>query len=102
MLTYLLVQTILENRQLLGRFEHLTLLIRLAASRSPERVYIGDTSYIGYRVPEDSVPISLENVQTDYNGEDAKIIFTLSNGNSLSLVFPAEGDACCSQQPKVS
>lgn len=87
---------------IIGALRTLDAAIRLTASRSPERVYIGDTSYIGYRVPEDSVPISLENVQTDYNGEDAKIIFTLSNGNSLSLVFRRKGDACCSQQPKVS
>ena len=76
---------------IIGALRTLDAAVRLAATRPPSRVYVGDTSYLGYRIPEDSVPISLENVQTDYNGEEARINFVLSNGNSLSLVFPEEG-----------
>jgi len=46
---------------------------------------------IGYRIPEESVPISLENVQTDYNGTESRVTFHLSNGNALALVFPEDG-----------
>jgi len=76
---------------IIGALRTLDAAIRLAATRPPSRVYVGDVSHIGYRIPEDSVPISLENVQTDYNGEEARINFILSNGNSLNLVFPSEG-----------
>lgn len=76
---------------LIGALRTLDAAIRFAWSRPPSRVYVGDNSYIGYRLPEESVPISLENVQTDYNGAEARVTFSLSNGNSLALVFPEDG-----------
>ncbi len=52
---------------------------------------IGEETVIGYRIPNESVPISLENVQTDYNGTKSRVTFKLSNGNLLDLVFPEDG-----------
>ncbi len=37
------------------------------------------------------MPISLENVQTDYNGTESRVTFFLSNGNTLALIFPEDG-----------
>jgi energy-coupling factor transporter ATP-binding protein EcfA2 len=76
---------------LIGALRTLDASIRFAGSRPPTRVYIGEVSHVGYRIPEESVPISLENVQTNYNGEEARVTFLLSNGNSLALVFPEDG-----------
>jgi hypothetical protein len=37
------------------------------------------------------LPISLENVHTNYNSSDSRVTFRLSNGNRLHLVFPDDG-----------
>jgi hypothetical protein len=76
---------------IIGALRTLDAAIRLARSRPPSRLQIGDDLVIGYRIPEESVPISLENVQTDYNGSESRVTFYLSNGNSLALIFPVDG-----------
>jgi energy-coupling factor transporter ATP-binding protein EcfA2 len=76
---------------IIGALRTLDAAIRFARTRAPSRLHIGDTAYIGYRIPEESVPISLENVQTDYNGLESQIAFHLSNGNKLALYFPTDG-----------
>ena len=45
------------------------------------------------------MPISLENVQTNYNGSETRVTFHLSNGNALALIFPDDGG--CVLVPKV-
>jgi hypothetical protein len=61
-------------------------------------VHIDDDTFIGYRIPEESIPISLENVRTDYHDVESRIAFHLTNGNQLSLVFPRDGG--CTLIPK--
>ncbi len=65
--------------------------LRLAKSKSPERIDIESDHLVGYRIPESSLPISLENVHTDYADIKSEVIFTLSNRNKLHLLFPLEG-----------
>jgi hypothetical protein len=65
--------------------------IRFARTRAPTQVFIGEESEIGYRLPEDSIPISLENIHTNYDATESRITFLLSNQNKLHLVFPADG-----------
>ena len=84
---------------IIGALRTLEAAIRFARTRAPARLDIGGANVIGYRVPEESVPISLENVQTDYRGAEARVTFLLSNGNSLALVFPEEGG--CNLVPKL-
>ena len=50
---------------IVGALRTLEAAVRFSRTRPPTRVHIGDTAQIGYRIPEESVPISLENVQTD-------------------------------------
>ncbi|PZO04112.1 MAG: hypothetical protein DCF30_01650 [Hyphomicrobiales bacterium] len=76
---------------IIGALRTLDAAVRLARTRPPSRLHIGETLAVGYRIPEESVPISLENVQTDYNGSESRVTFHLTNGNSLALVFPEEG-----------
>jgi energy-coupling factor transporter ATP-binding protein EcfA2 len=76
---------------IIGALRTLDSAIRFARSRAPSRIAVDDITYIGYRIPDESVPISLENVQTDYNEEHSRVDFSVSNGNSLALVFPNDG-----------
>jgi AAA domain, putative AbiEii toxin, Type IV TA system/AAA ATPase domain len=76
---------------IIGALRALDSGIRVARSRSPQRVFFGSGSEIGYRVPEDSLPISLENVHTNYNTDDSVVTFNLSNRNKLKLVFSQDG-----------
>ena len=75
----------------LSAFRALDTTMRAIRSKAPTRIYFDDVSKIGYRVPENSFPIALENVHTNYRSTASKITFTLSNRNKLQLVFPAEG-----------
>lgn len=65
--------------------------LRAAKFKAPQRIYFDDVSAIGYRVPESSLPIALENVHTNYGSAASRLTFTLSNRNQLDLIFPADG-----------
>jgi energy-coupling factor transporter ATP-binding protein EcfA2 len=84
---------------IIGALRSLDAAVRFARTRAPSRLHIGEDVVIGYRIPEDSLPISLENVQTDYNGAEAQVTFHLSNRNVLTLIFPNDGG--CALVPKV-
>ncbi|GGG04277.1 ATP-dependent nuclease [Paenibacillus abyssi] len=45
----------------------------------------------GYQIKEDTLPISLENVHTDYDDVDTTVTFSLSNSNQIILYFPKQG-----------
>jgi hypothetical protein len=65
--------------------------VRFARTRAPTQVFIGEESLVAYRVPEDSIPMSLENVHTNYAIIESRVTFHLSNHNQLHLVFPDDG-----------
>ena len=75
----------------IGALRTLDAAVRYARTRPPTRVQLSEDTAIGYRIPAESVPISLENVQTDYNGAEARVMFQLNNGNMLNLIFPKFG-----------
>ena len=66
--------------------------LRAAGSRNAGRVPgpSGQETW-GYRIPDRHLPVSLENVHTDYEETDSSIRFRCSNGNCLHLFFPKEG-----------
>jgi energy-coupling factor transporter ATP-binding protein EcfA2 len=76
---------------IVGALRTLDAGVRLARTRPPSRLQVSESVVVGYRIPEESVPISLENVQTDYNGAESRVTFHLANGNALALVFPDDG-----------
>lgn len=45
----------------------------------------------GYVIPVDSLPLSVENAQTDYADVDSEIVFRLTNGHRLKLHFIRDG-----------
>ena len=76
---------------IIGALRALDSGLGIARSRSPERVHFDESSEIGYRIPRDSLPISLENVHSNYNTEISTITFRLNNRHKLRLVFPTDG-----------
>ena len=77
---------------ILGAFRILAEGIRRARARKPQFVYIRGDSDWGYRIDLENLPVSTENVFTDYDETDpARIDFRLSNGNTLRLIFPEVG-----------
>lgn len=76
---------------IIGAFRALSIALRVAKYKSPERVDVGERRLLGYWVSSESLPISLKNIHTDYDDVDTLITFNLSNKNILNLAFPANG-----------
>ena len=77
----------------IGAFRVLSMGLRKAATRKPE--LLGNKHItLGYRISRASLPISLENAQTDYQDVEATVTFRLSNGNRLRLSFSRDDDDC--------
>lgn len=78
---------------IIGVFRVLATAIQRARQRNP--VQLAERGgVLGYRIPWDSIPISLENAQTNYQDVESVVTFRLSNGNSLILIFPPNGQEC--------
>ena len=65
--------------------------LRATRSNAPSRISFDGVTTVGYRIPENSLPIALENVHTNYWSKASKITFTLNNRGKLELIFPADG-----------
>ena len=72
-------------------FRILEVALRQARTKKATRIRIDDKMDWGYRISERVIPVSLENVHTDYEAEHARVRFRCSNGNVLHLVFPSDG-----------
>ena len=72
-------------------FRVLDIALRQARTRRAQRISYNDHTLWGHRLSEDRLPISLENIHTDYEDTDAKVTFRCSNGNFVILVFPPDG-----------
>jgi energy-coupling factor transporter ATP-binding protein EcfA2 len=77
---------------IISAFRALDVGIRKASSKSATIVEGPRGRTLGHILQADALPLSLENVHTDYKGNDSSITFRLSNGNSMMLWFP-EGRA---------
>jgi hypothetical protein len=75
--------------------------MRRANNRKPEVVKIAGLLERGYRISLENLPMSTENVFTDYDENDpARIEFRLSDGNKLEVVFPEVGVCYLICKPK--
>ncbi len=76
----------------ISAFRILDVALRRARRLKAERVPLPDgKSGFGHRIPEQQISVSLENVATNYNSEDSRIEFRLTNKNKLFLFFPNDG-----------
>lgn len=76
---------------IIGAFRVLAAGLATARSKSPER--LGSTLRAGWRVVDSAIPISMENIHTDYQDVDSTVTFRLTNSSELELVFPSDGGA---------
>lgn len=76
---------------IIGAFRALAAGLRRARARSPEYVEGPNGLTHGYYISSDLLPISIENVHTDYSDTDTNVTFRLSNDNRLRLFFPSDG-----------
>lgn len=76
---------------ILSAFRTLGVAVRRARAKSAEWVKGPQGNVYGYKLSEEVLPISIENVHTDYDETDSSITFRLSNNNKLQLFFPEEG-----------
>lgn len=72
-------------------FRILEVALRQAYARKAVMIQSNDRNFMGYRISDRNIPVSLENVHTDYEESDARIHFRCSNGNLLELLFPSDG-----------
>ncbi len=76
---------------ILGALRALRVAMRRAGRTSAEIAQGPNGQRFGWLIPEKSLPISLENVHTDYQDAESEIDFRFSNGNHLKLYFPHDG-----------
>ena len=77
---------------ILSAFRVLEQALRTARARRASLVRThNDGTSMGHSIPENTIPISLENVHSDYTDSDSRIEFRYSNGNMIYLLFPADG-----------
>jgi energy-coupling factor transporter ATP-binding protein EcfA2 len=77
---------------ILGALRILSEGIRKARSRKPVLLKSSKGLTYGYNLKLDNIPVSTENVFTNYDAsEPATITFKISNGNELILYFPEKG-----------
>ncbi len=74
---------------ILGAFRVLAVALRTARSRKPH--YIEAVRAYGYILPQDSLPISVENIHSDYADVESSAEFGFSNGASLRIHFALDG-----------
>src|SRR5688572_4221392 len=64
---------------------------RYASRISPQFQRTGSGSRFGYQIPTSSIPIILENLQTNFNTDSPSIIkYRLDRGQTLSIVFRSD------------
>jgi hypothetical protein len=79
---------------IIGAFRLLEVCLRRARTKNAELVTGPNGEAFGYRIGGEQLPISLENVHTNYADVDSTITFRLSNGNRLLLYFPRDTEGC--------
>lgn len=75
----------------IGSFRLLEAAMRVARSKSPDFLLLGDVRLLGHRISEGSIPISVENIHTNYEDVDTRIEYRFSNGNRIYINFPRDG-----------
>lgn len=78
---------------ILDAFRTLDTAMRRARNRSPERIIGPEGRTLGYSLANESLPMSIENVHTDYEEVPSLVNFRFSNSSLLTLYFPEDGGA---------
>ena len=73
---------------LLSAFRALAVAVQHARVRSP--THLGSYGW-GYRLNPETLPLTLENIHTDYNDVESTVEFSTTDGSVLKLAFPKDG-----------
>jgi energy-coupling factor transporter ATP-binding protein EcfA2 len=84
----------------IGAFRILAVGLQKAVAKRPEFVETPEGPRLGYEIPVDTIPVSLENVHTNYREEWSLIEFRLSSGLRLRLHFPPDGGCALVPDPE--
>lgn len=76
---------------IIGAFRVLAQAIRIARTRKAEILWGPSEQRHAWRIPVDQLPISSENIHTNYDDTHSFVEFKLSNTTLLTLFFPDEG-----------
>ncbi len=76
---------------IIGAFRILDIAIRKARSRSSSFIETSDKQFLGYELSAEIIPVSLENIHTNYADEDTSVTFYLTNKNKMTIYFPKGG-----------
>lgn len=76
---------------ILSAFRILGIGLRQALHKKASLVDGPNGNQLGHSLTTESLPVSIENVHTDYEDVDSLVTFRLSNGNKLLLFFPKKG-----------
>lgn len=75
---------------IISAYRALDVGIRKATAKSAVVVEGPHGKTLGHVLSAETLPLSVENVHTDYKGNDSRITFRFSNANSLTIWFPQE------------
>jgi predicted ATPase len=75
----------------IGAFRILAQAMRIARSRNSEILWGPNGQRPAWRIPADQIPVSSENIHTDYDHIDTFVEFRVSTGATLTLFFPDDG-----------
>lgn len=76
----------------IGAFRILNEAFRVARRLNGRSHSISGINFKGWVVPTDKLPVSTENVHTDYEDVETKIIFELTNGRKVYINFSIDGE----------
>ncbi|MCK1639132.1 AAA family ATPase [Bradyrhizobium sp. 157] len=72
----------------LDAFRALSAAQTFASRRNPSPINVGRETVFGYEIPRSLIPISLDNIHSDYDSDrETSATFELANGNRLKLQF---------------
>lgn len=74
--------------------------LSIANVKSPIDIRYRERTRSGYWLREDSIPVGLDNVHTEYEEIDSEIRFNLASGVHLTLAFPASGGCALLLDPE--
>jgi energy-coupling factor transporter ATP-binding protein EcfA2 len=72
---------------------------QFARSKPPREIQFGERRRTGYWVPEQLLPITLENIHTELEPVDTELTFRFGSGRILTLWFPPDGGCCLRLDP---
>ena len=76
---------------IVNAFRTLSVAMRRARSKKADILTGHENNKVGYELQLNTIPISLENVHTNYNEEPTSINFYIKGNKKLVLFFPSEG-----------